>query len=65
MVNVIDYVPGKTLLHRLNPVTKLAIAAAIIVATFLSDTYVMLLGLLVLTFALGFYAKSQASSSRS
>ena len=60
MVNVIDYVPGKTLLHRLNPVTKLAIAAAIIVATFLSDTYVMLLGLLVLTFALGFYAKSQS-----
>lgn len=59
MVNVIDYVPGKTLLHRLNPVTKLAIAAVIIVATFLSDTYVMLLGLLVLTFALGFYAKSQ------
>ena len=56
MVSVIDYVPGDTLLHRLNPVTKLAIAAAIIVAMFLADTYPMLLGLLALTFALGAYA---------
>ncbi len=56
MVNVIDYVPGDTLLHRLNPVTKLGIAAAIIIAIFLADTYPMLLGLLVLTFALGAYA---------
>ncbi len=58
MVNVIDYVPGDTLLHKLNPVTKLAIAAAIIVATFLSGTYVMLFCLLALTFCLGFYAHS-------
>lgn len=56
MVNVIDYVPGKTLLHRLNPVTKLAIAAAIIIATFLSTTYPMLVGLLALTLMLGVYA---------
>ena len=33
MLNVIDYIPGNTLLHRLNPVTKLALAAAIIIAT--------------------------------
>ena len=56
MVNVIDYVPGDTLLHRLNPVTKLGSAAAIIISLFLADTYPMLLGLLVLTFALGAYA---------
>ena len=56
MVNVIDYVPGNTLLHRLNPVAKLAIAAAIIVATFLSETYPMLLGLLALTLTLSVYA---------
>ena len=56
MVNVIDYMPGDTLLHRLNPVTKLAIAAAIIAATFLADTYVALVGLLVLTLVLGAYA---------
>ena len=56
MVNVIDYVPGNTLLHRLNPVTKLALAASIIVATFLADTFPLLVGLLVLTLALGAYA---------
>ena len=56
MTSVIDYVPGDTLLHRLNPVIKLALAAAIIVATFLADTYALLVGLLALTFALGAYA---------
>ncbi len=56
MVNVIDYMPGDTLLHRLNPVAKLGLAAAIIVGIFLSDTYVALLGFLALTLALGAYA---------
>ena len=56
MVNVIDYLPGNTLLHKLNPVAKLALAAGIIVATFLSDTYMALFGLLALTLALGAYA---------
>ena len=57
MTNVIDYVPGNTLLHRLNPVAKLALAAALIVATFLADTYALLFVLLALTFALGAYAR--------
>lgn len=57
MVNVIDYVPRTTLLHRLNPVTKLAIAVAIILATFLSETFPLLLGLLALTLLLGAYAR--------
>ena len=56
MVNVIDYVPGNTLLHRLNPVTKLALAAAIIIALFLADTYAVLVGLIAFTLALGIYA---------
>jgi energy-coupling factor transport system permease protein len=56
VVNVIDYVPGDTLLHRLNPIAKLAIAAGIIVATFVADSYPMLLGLLALTLVLGIYA---------
>lgn len=56
MVNVIDYQPGNTLLHRLNPVAKLALAAAIILATFLSSAFPVLLGLLALTLALGAYA---------
>ena len=56
MVNVIDYVPGATVLHRLNPVAKLALASGIIIATFLATTYPALVGLLVITLALGAYA---------
>ena len=56
MTSVIDYIPGTSLLHRLNPVTKLALAAGIILATFLGDTYPLLIALLALTFALGAYA---------
>jgi energy-coupling factor transport system permease protein len=56
--SVIDYIPGNSLLHKLNPVTKLALAAAIILATFLGQTYPLLIGLLVLTFALGVYARA-------
>lgn len=56
MTSVIDYVAGDTLLHRLNPVTKLAVAAALIVATLLAGTYPLLVGLIALTLALGAYA---------
>lgn len=56
MVNVIDYVPGATMLHRLNPVAKLALASGIIIATFLAASYPTLVGLLVITLALGTYA---------
>lgn len=58
MLNVIDYVPGDTVLHRLNPVTKLALAAAIIIATFLAQGYAALIALLLLTLLLGVYAGS-------
>ena len=56
MVNVIDYCPGSTVLHRLNPVAKLALAVGIIAGTYLGGTYVTLLGLLALTLALAAYA---------
>ena len=56
MLNIIDYVPGDTLLHRLNPVAKLALAAAIVISTILSGTYPMLLALLALTWLLAAYA---------
>lgn len=56
MTSVIDYVAGDTLLHRLNPVTKLAVAAAVVVATLLADTYPLLVGLIALTLAIGAYA---------
>lgn len=56
MLNVIDYAPGNTALHKLHPVAKVALAAAIIAATFLSSSYVMLVGLLAFTLAMGVYA---------
>lgn len=56
MTSVIDYVAGDTLLHRLNPITKLAVAAAVVVATLLADTYPLLVGLIALTLAIGAYA---------
>lgn len=56
MLNVIDYMPGTTLLRKLHPVAKVALAAAIIAATFLSSSYVMLVGLLAFTLAMGAYA---------
>ena len=56
MVNVIDYVPGATVLHRLDALAKLALASGIIIATFLATTYPALVGLLVITLALGAYA---------
>lgn len=56
MLNIIDYIPGNTLLHRLNPVAKLALAAAIVMATILANAYPALFGLLALTFALAAYA---------
>mgnify|MGYP000461804520 CR=1 FL=1 len=64
MVNVIDYMPGDTLLHRLNPVVKLGLAAAIIIGIFLSDTYVALLGFLALTLALAPMPVSSTVCSR-
>ncbi|MBE6470038.1 MAG: energy-coupling factor transporter transmembrane protein EcfT [Coriobacteriaceae bacterium] len=52
MVNVIDYHPGTSLLHRLNPVAKLALAVGIIAGIFLADSYLLLVGLIALTIAL-------------
>ena len=56
MLNVIDYMPGDTLLHKLNPVVKVALAASIIAATFLTNSYAMLVGLLAFTLLMGAYA---------
>lgn len=58
MTNVIDYLPGETVLHRLNPVAKLALTACIILATFLAQSFAALVGLLALTLCLGAYAGS-------
>lgn len=53
MTNPIEYLPGTTLLHRINPVVKLALAASIIIATVLAGSLGAIAGLLCLTLAMG------------
>lgn len=59
MLDIIDYTPGKSLLHRLNPVTKLALATAIVIATFLAQKPFSLMALLSLTLGAGAYAGAE------
>ena len=49
MLNVIDYVPGTSPLHRMNPVTKLALAVLVIASSLLCDHLAALAVLIVLT----------------
>ncbi len=56
MASIIDYAPGDSLFHRLNPITKVAFAISVCMATFFANGYVMLVGLLALVCAVGVYA---------
>ncbi|MDY2777787.1 MAG: energy-coupling factor transporter transmembrane component T [Collinsella sp.] len=56
MVDAMDYVDGDTILHRLNPVAKLALAASIILSLFLARSFTLLVLLIALTFALAAFA---------
>ena len=55
-MNIIDYAPGDSLLHRLNPISKLALAVAIVVAAFTAQSFALRGCLLLLDLAIGFYA---------
>lgn len=56
MASVLDYHEGTTLLHRANPITKVAFAICVCVATFLANSYLMLAGIIVLLVLVGAYA---------
>ena len=56
MRDLFQYVPGISLLHRLNPVTKLLLTVVICVAAFITDRLIFLLGLLALDLLIGFIA---------
>ncbi len=53
MRGVLNYIPGDTFLHRLDPRTKLILALMICVASFLSNQVIFLLLLLALNLMLG------------
>ncbi len=53
MRGVMNYIPGNTLLHRLDPRTKLIFSLMVCIASFMSSHAVFLLGLLALDLGLG------------
>ena len=53
MAGLLDYSAGSTVLHRLNPIAKIALALAVCIAAFLSDSFVYLLVLLAFNVCIG------------
>ena len=56
MHNLFQYVPGNSVIHRMNPVTKIFLAIVICVAAFLSDNLYYLVGLLAVDLLIGIIA---------
>lgn len=54
MAGMLDYAAGSTVLHRMNPIAKIALALGICIAAFVSDSFVFLIALLAFNVALGF-----------
>ncbi|HWQ66500.1 MAG TPA: energy-coupling factor transporter transmembrane component T [Methanospirillum sp.] len=52
MTEILQYIPGNGVLHRLNPVTKLVIVVLIVAMSVLTPSYIFLAGL-ILVIALG------------
>lgn len=51
-----QYVPGDSLIHRLNPITKLLLTLVICAAAFVTNSLYILLGLLAVDLAIGIIA---------
>ena len=56
MKDLFQYVPGNSLIHRLNPITKIVLTAAICVAAFMTDSLIYLAALLIVDLAIGVIA---------
>lgn len=54
MAGLLDYAAGSTVLHRLNPIAKIALALGICIAAFVSDNFIFLIALLAFNVGLGF-----------
>ena len=53
MRELFQYTPGDTLIHRLNPLTKILVAVSVCAAAFLADSLIFLLLLLLLDVCIG------------
>ena len=56
MGGFLDYVPGDSLLHRLNPLTKILLSVALCAACFVSGNLLFVLGILVVSLCLAYSA---------
>ena len=56
MNNLFQYVPGNSVIHRMNPVTKIFLTIVICVAAFVTDNLFFLLGLLAVDLLIGVIA---------
>ena len=56
MTDLFRYVPGNSVIHRLNPVTRLLVTIAVCVAAFVSGNLYYLAGLLAVDLLIGFIA---------
>ncbi len=56
MKSLLVYIPGDTVIHRLNPCTKILLPLLLCIACFLTDAWWFLLGVLVLDIGIGFLA---------
>lgn len=57
MARFLEYIPGMSFLHRMNPLAKLACALLISIACFCSTNIIFLACILVLDFALAQHAR--------
>lgn len=56
MNNLFQYVPGNSLIHRMNPVTKIFLTVVICAAAFITDRLLLLAGLLAVDLLIGIIA---------
>ena len=56
MHNLFQYVPGNSIIHRMNPITKIFLTIVICIAAFISGNLFFLAGLLAVDLLIGFIA---------
>ena len=56
MHNLFQYVPGNSIIHRMNPITKIFLTIVICIAAFISGNLLFLAGLLAVDLLIGFIA---------
>ena len=56
MGSILQYIPGNSLIHRMNPVTKIFLTVIICVAAFITNNFYYLLALLVIDLLIGLLA---------